>query len=425
MQVKIGDQIKFLGYDENVPEEERILTADEVYVVSEVDEAENSVSVAIENPDFNSKKKESESNPKTLLIEVFAEEFEAVAPARGKAKAAPAKGNSRTRPAAEEPADDAEGEDAGDGADAAAEEAPPTRAKPAAKAAPKAAAKPAGKTAAKPAGKTAAKPAPKGKAAADADAEGEEEDKYGDLEEQDEDQEILQMVQDADDVLALAQEVAEESAVTDYRLGGILFHVRKSGAYKTLDPKYAEKGGFGLYVSEQLNVEYRKAMYLVDIYYKTNKMGLSHERITAIGWSKAARICAVMDETNAEELLELAESMPVSELTENIKTNYKEVGGTKGEKKKVKLFKFKLFEDKAVSVEEVLNNVASAMGMKDLSDAFEHIVMEWATEHPIKKPSATKAAAPARTAPTAKAAAPAAKPAVRPGAKAAPAAARR
>ncbi len=214
--------------------------------------------------------------------------------------------------------------------------------------------------------------------------------------EENEDAEILGMVNDAEDILDLAKEVSEEASAIEYRLGGVLFHVRKSGAFTAIDERYAEKGGFSLYVLEQLNVEYRKAMYLIDIYYKWNKFGLDSTKVAAIGWAKAAKIAAVMTEDTAAELLELAETNTVSDLIENIKTSYKEVGGEKGDKKTLKVFKFRLFEDQAAGVEEVLNAVASAMEFKNLDLAFEHIVMEWATEHPI---STAPAKAKGRSAP--------------------------
>jgi len=374
MKIKVGDKIVFKGYSEPPEEGQTLLEEGEEYTVHEVNSDDNSVMVRIDNPDFNPKKKVSDTNPETMELEVFEEEFTLPA-AKGKpaAKATPAKGR---KPVAEVEEDEAEADE---------EEAPAP--KKAAKAAPK-------KTAAKAAKKVAAKPAKKAKAETE-EAEAESADPYADLSEDDEDQEIVELVNASDDVLALAKEVSEEASAIEYKLGGVLFHVRKSGAYTELDKRYSEKGGFGLYVLEQLNVEYRKAMYLIDIYYKWNKFGLDAEKVAQIGWAKAAKIAAVMTEDTAAELLELAENNTVADLVENIKTSYKEVGGTKGEKKVLKTFKFRLFEDQAAAVEEVLQAVASAMEFKNLDQAFEHIVMEWAAEHPIapEKPAKTKAKA--------------------------------
>ena len=433
MNVKKGDKVIFKGYEETPEDGADLLVEGNEYEVAEVNKEDGSVAVIVDNPDFNPKKKESESNARTILTDIFFEELElpkgskakpaAKTPAKGKAKAeepeddadeegeedadgedeaeeepapkaktkapaktaakaAPAKG--KAKPKAEEPEDEPEeGDEGEDGEDGDEEEPAPKKA-----AAKKAPAKAAAKTPAKKAAaKSKAPVKSKAKAKAKEEEAEESDDPYGDLDEEQEDQEILGLVNDAEDILELARETVEETSALEYKLGGVLFHVRKSGAYKELDERYAEKGGFALYLLEQLNIEYRKAMYLVDIYYKWNKFGLEPEKVAQIGWAKAAKIAAVMDEDTAEELIELAENNTVADLVDHIKTTYKEVGGTKGEKKVIKLFKFKLAESAGIAVEEVLQSVAAGMGLKNLDEAFEHIVMEWSTEHPIEAPA--------------------------------------
>ena len=337
-QVKVGGEIVFKGYGDDVPEAERVLEAGKTYKVTEVNETDEAVSVEIPNPDFNPKKKETSSNSKMLSVDVFDEEFD-LPKAKG---AAAAKG--RTAPA---------------------------------KAETKAPAKAAGK---------GAKAAP---AKADAKGDAEEEGGEGDDEAlTEEDADIVKLVEETDDILALATELVEEQAANDYRLGGVLYHIRLDKAYEKLDKRYRENGGFELYVQEKLNIEYRKAMYLVKIYYNVNKFGIDPAKITEMGWTKASKIVAVMDEENADELVELATESTVADLVENIKSSYTTKGGTKGEKKRLKTFKFKLFEDQAEGVQNTLEAAAESLGLKDLNAAFEHIVMEWAVDHPLKKKTA-------------------------------------
>lgn len=394
----VGQNVVFNGYGEDVPEDERLLVEGETYEVVEVNAKEETVSMQIENPDFNPKKKESEANAKMILVDVFFDEV--------------------SEPSEEAGEDEAGEEEAGE-----EEAAAPTRSrtKPAApvKAAAKAAPAAKGKVAAKPAAPAAkgkAAPAAKGKAVAKPKVKeepAEEEDTMPALENEDAD--ILALI-DGADILELASELVEEGAALDYKLGGVLYHVRQSKAYQELDEAYKENGGFGLYVKDKLNIEYRKAMYLIDIYYKFNLFGIDAAKVQELGWTKCSKIAAVMTEENSGELVELAEGSSVSELNDAIKESYKEVGGTKGEKRKKIMFKFRLWEDQASAVEEVINATAAAMGHKDISDTFEHIVMEWAAEHPLTKktvaarPAATAKAAPAAAAkPAAKVAARAAK----------------
>lgn len=390
----VGSKVMFKGYADDVPEDQRLMVEDEIYIVAEVNPEEESFAVQIDNPDFNSKKKESEDNSKTILVDVFYDEVEAApdedeeeAPAP-KAKAKPA-AKTAAKPAAKGKAKAAEvdeDEDEDGDEDGEADEAP---AKPAAKA--KGKVKEDAKPAAK--GKAATKPAAKGKAKPAAKAAPVEEDKYPELE--NEDEEITSLIEDAD-LIELATELVEDSAALDYKLGGVLYHVRLSKAYQEVDAKYKENGGFGLFLKEQLNVEYRKAMYLIDIYYKFNQFGIDAAKVQELGWTKCAKIAAVMTEDNAEELVELAEGSSASDLSDTIKETYSEVGGKKeaGEKRKKVALKFRLWDDQATAVQEVLKEVQSQMGFKDPADAFEHILMEWAAEHDIavSKPKADKKA---------------------------------
>ena len=395
----VGGTVKFLGYQDDVPADEQVLEEGKVYTVVEVNPEDKSLVLETENPDFNPKKKESESNPQTLMVDVFEDEVEEVedeseeeadedeAEEAPKAKAAPAKAKAKAKTAPVKEKEDEEEEE---------EEAPKAKAK----------AKPAAKA------KVAAKPAAKAKVAAKKAAPSSKAEKPEEVEQypalESEDEEITALVEGAESVLELAEELVEEGAELDYKLGGVLYHVRLSKEYQSLDARYAENGGFGLYVKERLNVEYRKAMYLIDIYYKFNLFGIDAEKVKEIGWTKASKIAAVMSEDNAEELVELAEKSTVADLQDTIKEDYVEKGGSKtaGEKKKRVTFKFRLFEDQASLVTEVLNTVAKDMGVKDLSAAFEHIVAEWAAENLNLKPAA-KAKTAAK--PAAKAAAPAKK----------------
>lgn len=357
--IEVGSKVKFLGYSEEVADDQQFLAEGEEYTVCEVHPEEESLSVSIDNPDYNPKKKESDTNSKTIVIDVFNDEIEAVV-VKGKPAA---KGKSKPVVEAEE--------------EEAEEEAPVAKAKPAK-------GKPAAKVDTKPAkGKTkeaaAAKGKPaKGKLKEKAEKVEKSEEELPTLE--DEDEEILQLVSDSDDLIALADELVEEGAAIDYRLGGVLFHIRANKDYKDIKPEYAERGGFSLFVKEHLNIEYRKAMYLIDIYYSFNKFGIDGAKVAELGWTKCSKIAAVMTEDNAEDLVELAETSSVSELSDTIKESY--VGGTKETEKRRKVtFKFRLWDDQAAAVEDILQAAASALGYKDLSDCFEHIVTEWAAEH--------------------------------------------
>lgn len=376
---EVGSMIRFMGYSDDVPEKDRVLEDGEIYEVAELNAEGDGLAVRIDNPDFNPKKKANpDTNPEQVLVDLFFDEVE------------PAEEEAEEEPAEEEPVE----------SEPEVEEEEPVRKtrasnKPAAKGKLEAKSKPGakGKTGAK--GKPAAKgkleakgrPGAKGKAVVGPT----EDDKYGELDEEDAD--ILELVKDNEgDLVSLANELLEESAGIDYRLGGVLYHIRLSKSYKELDPRYAENKGFELFVSEQLNVEYRKAMYLIDIYYKFNLFGIPADKVQEIGWTKASKIAAVMTEDNAEELVEAAEAQSSAELSDTIKEGYSRVGDGRSETRKKITFKFRLFEDSGKSVATILEAAAKQMSFSNLDEAFEHIVTEWGAEH-VKVSRASKATA--------------------------------
>lgn len=397
---EVGDKVRFLGYEDDVPEKDRVLEEGEVYEVEEVGSEEDPEAIALRapNPAFDAKKRATKNNPETVLVDVFPDEIELAG-----------EGDENG-----EEADDADEAEEADEKPARGRAAKKEEVKPAAKAKPgkgKAAKEEADeKPAAK--GKAPAKAAAKGKVPAKTapkeEKEEVDEDALPDLE--NEDEEVAGLVAEAEDVLALADELVEEENALAYRLGGVLYHIRKGKLHHDADERYKEKGGFGLYVKERLNVEYRKAMNLIEIYVRFNQAGISGEKVAEIGWTKASKIAAVMSQQIkagvdddkvaeiGEELLEVAAESSVTDLSETIKESYKEVGGTKGERKKMTTFKFKLFEDQAEGVTNVLKSTAAAMGFKKIDEAFEYIVMEWAAEHPVEEAAPATDKASRRTA---------------------------
>jgi chemotaxis protein histidine kinase CheA len=423
-QYKKGDRIVFNGYGPDVEEADQVLVAGEIYEVADVQDDERVV-VETDNPDYNPKKKQSEANPKRILADAY---FEEVSPA-------PEEDGEEV----DDDDDDDDGEEVvdDDGDDDEPEEvveekkparsvaAKTTTAKTVTKAAAPATAKAtatkaapatAKTTAAKPAAKTTAqakagtkagtKAAPaKAKVALAKKAEPEIDPDLQPLDHEDED--ILALVAESEDLLALAQDLVEDSSSIEYRLGGVLHHIRISGAYKALDPRYAENAGFALYAEETLSCGYRKARYLINIYRAFCKCGIDGSKVQELGWTKCAKISAVMTEENAEELVELASTHSVTELVDNIKTSYVKAGegGETTPRAKKVTFKFGLLQDSATGVQEILLNTQKRLGLKSLDLVFEHIVMEWAAEH---SPSQSKAARRAGNATRPKAAAAAA-----------------
>lgn len=363
-----GSTVKFVGFTEgeDPPDNAELLEAGTEYRVADALPPEDAgdewtYELEVENPDFDDSKRATKTNPRTLTVAVFPEEVEAL------------------EAEAEDEAEDEEVEEQQTAA-------PKTTKKRASKK--KAATK---KTVTKKKVASKKKAATK-KAAApvEVDEEGGIYDPHTDpelkdmiiLSDDEEDQEILTLVNEADDIVELAREQADEAAMSDYRLGGVLYHIKLQKSYKEVNGgEYAVKKGWESFLNKEIGIEYRKGQYLIDIYCKFNKFGIGHEAFATLGWTKASQISRVMTEDNAEDLVALAEDSTVSELKESISESYSHVGATKGTPVKKVTFKFRLVEDSGVTVRALLEQAMQSLGYENESEAFEHVITEWAQDH--------------------------------------------
>ncbi len=366
--VDVGTKIKFLGYGADVPPEQQFLVADEVYEVAGITEAEGDDPggdpyVMIANPDFNAKKKESDDNPKELAVSVLPDEYEVAGDEEEEAEevAAPAPAAKKTAAKAAAPA-------------------------------------PAAKTATKAVGKAKAAPAPEPEAEAE---EAEDADALPDLE--GEDEEVLALVNGERDLVEVAQELETAAAVSEYRLGGILYHIKKDKSYVQYGDAeqgvdYSEKGGFATFLKDYFNVEYRKAMYLIDIYVAFTLAGIEApaEKVAAMGWAKASKIARPMmaEGAKVEDLVELAETNTLADLSTAIKeqVNVGGTGSTGGNKVTRTTLKFRLLEQEGATAVGILDAVKEAQSLKDIGEALMFILNDWASTN---APQAAAKSAPA------------------------------
>jgi|GEM_PF-6968009 len=73
------------------------------------------------------------------------------------------------------------------------------------------------------------------------------------------------------------------------------------------------------YCEGELDIHYRKAMYLIGIWDKVTELGLPKSKVKKIGWSKMKDLYTVINEDNAEEWLASAAKMTTREVTEAVK----------------------------------------------------------------------------------------------------------
>ena len=393
--IEVDSIVEFTGFtgdeEEGMPDNGEHLVEGETYAVDSIVEGasgddEEAYSVRVPNPKYNSKKKASKANQEFLLVEVFNDEVALMVPededeeeeeapkpkAKSKAKA-PAKKQPAKKSKKQIEEEEAEEDEE--------EEEPAPKSKSKAKAKAKA---PAKKTTAKSKAKAPAKS--KDEDSAEVDSEG-----YYILAEDQEDQEVLTLVQDADDICDLAVEVVREAEACNFKLGGVLYHLRKEKSYVALSDEYAGNKGFELYCEQVLNLKYRRAMYFVKIYSTFSKLGIDGSRVAELGWTKCIEILDVLDEENADEWLEIAANSTVNDLKDTVKEST--ATKTKGKSEVVKrtTFKFRLVETAGEVIAEYLEKAGETLGLDDPSEVFEHVLTEWAQEHlPLENTKKTK-----------------------------------
>lgn len=367
----IGSTIVFLGYGEGTEEADMVLAADTEYKIVDFSEPDADYPdglpvVQCENPGFNAKKKEHpETNPRFIQVEVLPDEMELVA----------------------SPEADAADADADADADAAAAEAEAAAAAEAEAAAAKGKGK--GKTAtkeaapaAKPAAKTAAKPAAKAKSK---DDEVEAQNEVAELGQ--EDPLIQELIDSGEDLISLAQEMEAKQGLCEYQLGGLLSVLQRNKGYLEVEggEVYAEKGGFATFIKDFFNVDYRKAMYLIDIYNRFSQVSLEDgsaisDKIALIGWTKASKIAkhVAEDGSNAGELIALAEANTVADLSSALVEQTK-VGGTRtdGEAVTRTTLRIRMFEDQGAFVMGVLETIKTQNNLEDISEAMYILAQDW------------------------------------------------
>lgn len=223
-----------------------------------------------------------------------------------------------------------------------------------------------------------------------------------------EDEEVLRLVGESTDLVGTAQGLEGDIARNEWVLGGILHHIQINKTY--LDPSvegyetYAEKGGFAKFITEHMNCDYRKAMYLISIYREFNKAGIENgaEVVATMGWTKAAKIAPELtkEDANVDDLIELALGNTVKDLSAAISESTTTVGG---EQVKRTTIRFRLQDAEAEIVTDALAIARDQIGLESPDEALVHIVTEWLTAQTGEVEEAEAAAQPAKTAPGRKA----------------------
>jgi len=125
------------------------------------------------------------------------------------------------------------------------------------------------------------------------------------------------------------RELLRQTAAVGDRLqlvqGELLYEVRRNNYWKEwsfVDESAEDRtyDSFDEYVKTEMDMERRKAYYLIDVYETfVVKLSLPHEVLQDLEWSKAKELTKVITEENAEELLDKIGSLSVRKTIDYVK----------------------------------------------------------------------------------------------------------
>jgi hypothetical protein len=129
------------------------------------------------------------------------------------------------------------------------------------------------------------------------------------------------------------------------------------------------------YIKTELDFSYRKAKFLTDIWQKVEELGLSHDKITKMGWSKAVELIKVLTPDNADLWLEKAGGLSLAKLEAAVKDELNRTGNDT--KPKVNIMTFKLDAADAGIVGDALTEAKRIHDTDNDVLALSQICGEW------------------------------------------------
>jgi hypothetical protein len=134
---------------------------------------------------------------------------------------------------------------------------------------------------------------------------------------------------------------------------------------------------FREYCEAELDIQYRKAMYLVDIWDKVKSLNLSPAKVAKLGWSKMKDIASVMTKENAKDWMDKAEKMTTRDLTEAVKISRVQDASARGTIPHIVTMTFRMGESEHNVVSEALEECKKLCESESPVVALEMICQDW------------------------------------------------
>lgn len=162
-----------------------------------------------------------------------------------------------------------------------------------------------------------------------------------------------------------------------FRLGGVLALIQTQNW--CMDHGHET---FRSYVESECGLQYRKAMYLIEIYNGLVESGVAWDKVRHLGWTKLKELARILSPENVDDWVAVAEQLTVLQLIDHIKEATKGENAANspevvGEKSKTTTMTFKLHEDQKETVREALDKAKHESGTEFDSVALEAIALDF------------------------------------------------
>lgn len=175
----------------------------------------------------------------------------------------------------------------------------------------------------------------------------------------------------------------EEGDMNDFKLGGMLASIDASKFY-------GEYESFRDFVEAELQIGYRKARYLIEIYNDVVESDVPFKKLDKIGWTKLKEVSKIINSENVDEWVEKAGSMNTLTLAEEVK-NYMRGDVSDVSKKTtsndIATLSFKLHKEQRENVEAAIDKALEEGGTDSKAVAVEYMALEYLAGGKKKPPT--------------------------------------
>jgi hypothetical protein len=159
----------------------------------------------------------------------------------------------------------------------------------------------------------------------------------------------------------------------------LLYEAYHSDMHEQWGYKKGRKG-FTEFVSDELDIHYRKSMYLVDIADIVKELDLDDNEVQKMGWTKMKELSRIIDKTNHKQWMDKAKDMTTDEVIEAVKMyvgKKKKTGESGGPENLPVVMKLTMNSDEGSIMTEAINTAKKVLDTENDVNALVYIAQEW------------------------------------------------